>query len=65
MTATDKGKSHNNFPSFAMYKGVKAIDGSDVTIKCQFNGDIYLTCSKKSQSDNLLKCALFGNVALL
>ena len=31
--------------------------------KNQFNGNIYLTCSKKSQSYNLLRCVLFGNVA--
>ena len=28
-----------------------------------FNGDVYLSCSKNSQSDNLLKCALFFSVA--
>ena len=48
---------------FAIHKGVKGIAGGEVTIKRQFSGDIYLTCSKKSQSDNLLKCVLFGGVA--
>ena len=38
-------------------------DDVDVTIKRPFSGDIYLTCSKKYQSDNLLKCVLFGSVA--
>ena len=42
---------------------VKVIAGGDVTIRWQFSGNIYLTCSKQSQSDNLLKCVLFGNVA--
>ena len=65
MTATDKGKSLNNLSPFAIHKGVKGIAGGDVTIKRQFNGDIYLTCSKKSQSDNLLKCVLFGNVPVV
>ena len=48
---------------FVVHKGVKGTAGDDVTIKRQFSGDIYLICSKKSQSDNLLKCVLFGNVA--
>ena len=48
---------------FAIHKGVKGIAGGDVTIKRKFCGDIYLTCSKKSQSDNLLTCVLFGSVA--
>ena len=39
--------------SFAIHKGVKGIAGGDVTIKRQFSGDIYLTCSKNSQSDFL------------
>ena len=34
------------------HSGVKGIAGGKVSIKRQFNGDIYLTCSKKSQSDN-------------
>ena len=63
ITATDKGKSLNNLSPFAIHKGVNGIAGGDVTIKRQFNGDVYLTCSKKSQSDNLLKCVLFGSVA--
>ena len=65
MTATDKEKYLNNLSPFAIHKGVMGIVGGDVTIKRQFNGDIYLICSKKSQSDNLLKCVLFGNVALI
>ena len=63
MTATDEGKTLSKLSPFAIHKGVKGIAGGDVTIKRQFSGDIYLTCSKKSQSDNLLKCVLFGNVA--
>ena len=55
-----KGKSSEKLSPFAIHKGVKGIAGCDVTIKRQFSGDIYLTCSKKSQSDNLLKCVLFG-----
>ena len=34
-----------------------------VLLELAFNGNIYLTCRKKSQSDNLLKCTLFGGVA--
>ena len=60
MTATDEGKTLSKLSPFAIHKGIA---GGDVTIKRQFSGDIYLTCSKKSQSDNLLKCVLFGNVA--
>ena len=63
MTATDEGKTLSKLSPFAIHKGVKGIAGGDVTIKRQFGGDIYLTCCKKSQSDNLLKCVLFGNVA--
>ena len=40
-------------PPFAIHKGFKGIAG----------GDIYLTCILKSQSDNLIKCVLFGDVA--
>ena len=46
MTATGKGKSLNNLSPFAIHKCVKGIAGGDVTIKRQFNGDVYLTCSK-------------------
>ena len=63
MTSRDGGKTLSKLSPFAIHKGVKVVAGSEVTIKCQFNGDIYLTCSKKSQSDNLLKCVLFGGVA--
>ena len=50
MTATDKGKSLNNLLPFAIHKGVKGIAGGYVTItRHQFNGDIFLTCGKKSQ----------------
>ena len=58
-----KGKpSVNSRPSLYI-RVLRVLQGGDVTIKRQFSGDIYLTCSKKSQSDNLLKCVLFGNVA--
>ena len=63
MTSTDGGKTLSMLSPFAIHKGVKGIAGGEVTIKRQFSGDIYLTCSKKSQSDNLLKCVLFGGVA--
>ena len=43
MTSTDGGK----LSPFAIHKGVKGISGGEVTIKRQFSGDIYLTCSKK------------------
>ena len=38
MTDTDEGKSFNNRSPFAIHKGIA---GGDVTIKCQFNTDIY------------------------
>ena len=63
MTSTDGGKTLSNLSPFAIHKGVKGIAGGEVTIKRQFSGDIYLTCSKKSQSDNLLKCVLFCGIA--
>ena len=63
MTSADEGKTLNTLSPVAIHKGVNGIVRVDVTIKRQFNGDIYLTCSKKSQSDNLLKCVLFGNIA--
>ena len=63
MTATDKGKTLSKLLPFAIHKGVKGIDGVDVTIKRQFSGEIYLACNRKSQSDKFLKCVLFGNVA--
>ena len=58
-----EGKPSVNFHPFAIHKGVRGIAGGEVTIKRQFSGDIYLTCSKKSQSDNFLICVLFGGVA--
>ena len=63
MNATDKGKTLSKLSPFAIHKSVKGIAGGDVTIKRQFSGDIYLSCSKNSHSDNLLMCVLFGNVA--
>ena len=63
MTSTDGGKTPSKLSPFEIHKGVKGVAGGEVTIKRRFNGDIYLTCIKKSQSDNLLKCVLFGGVA--
>ena len=60
MTVTDEGKTLNKLSPFAIHKG---IFGGDVTIKRQFSGDICLTCSLKSGSNNLLKFVLFGNIA--
>ena len=60
MTSTDGGKTLSKLSPFAIHKGIA---GGEVTIKRQFSGDIYLTCSKKSQSVNLLKCILFGGIA--
>ena len=65
MTSTDGRKTLSKLSPFAIHKGVKGIAGGEVTIKHQFSGDIYLSCSEKSQSDNLLKCVLFGGVSLL
>ena len=56
MTSIDGGKTLCKLSPFAIHKGVKGIAGGEVIIKRQFNGDIYLTCSKRSQSDNLLTC---------
>ena len=63
MNAIDEGKILSKLSPFAIHKGVKGISGGDVTIKQQFSGDIYITCSKKSQSDNLFKCVVFRNGA--
>ena len=63
MTSSDEGKTLNTLSLFAIHRGVNGIAGGDVTVKRQFNDDIYLTCSKISQSDNLLKCVLFVNIA--
>ena len=63
MTSSDEGKTLNTLSPFTIHKGVNGIAGGDVTIKRQFNGDIYSTCSKKSQSYNLLKCVLFGKIS--
>ena len=62
MTSTDGGKPLSKLSPFSIHKGIA---GGEVTIKRQFSGDIYLTCSKKSQSDIFLKCVLFGGMALL
>ena len=43
MTSTDGGKTLSKLSPFAIHKGVA---GGEVTIKRQFSGDIYLTCSK-------------------
>ena len=44
MTSTDERKTLGKLSPFAIHKGVKGIAGGDVTIKRQFNGDVYLTC---------------------
>ena len=56
-------KKINKLSPFAIHKGVKGIAEDNITIERQFSDDIYLTCSKKSLSNNLLKYVLFGNVA--
>ena len=43
MTSSDGGKTLNTLSPSAIHKGVNGISGGDVTIKRQFNGDIYLT----------------------
>ena len=48
---------------FAIQKGVTGIAGDGVAIKRSQNGIITLTCGKKSQSDNLLKCVSLGGLA--
>ena len=63
MTSTDEGETLSKLSPFAIHNGVNGIAGGEVTIKRQFSGDIYLTYSKTSQSDNLLKCVLFGSIA--
>ena len=65
MTSTDGEKTLSKLSPFVIHKGVKGIAGGEVTIKRQFSGDIYLTCSKKSQWDNLLKCVCFAALPLL
>ena len=62
MTSTDRGKTLSKLSRFAIHKGVKGIAGGDVNIKRKFNGDIYLTYSNISQSDNLLS-VLFGSIS--
>ena len=56
-------KTLSKHSPFAIHKGVNGIAGGEISIKRQFSGVIYLTCSKKSQSYSLLKCVLFGVVA--
>ena len=56
MTSMGGRKILSKLSPFAIHKGVKGISGG---------GDIYLTCSKKSQSDNLLKCVLLVWLHLL
>ncbi len=63
MSATDADKRFCSLSPFAIFKGVKGIAGDGVVMKRLFNGDVVLTCSTKSQSDNLLKCVSFGNIA--
>ena len=58
-----EGKPAVNFHLLQFTRVLGVLLGGEVTIKRQFSGDIYLTCIKKSQSDNLLKCVLFGGVA--
>ena len=65
ITSTAGGKTLSRLSPFAIHMGVKGISGGEVTIKRQFSGDIYLICSKQSQSDNLLKCVLFVGIALV
>ena len=54
-----EGKPSVNFHHLQFTRVLRVLLG----VKLAFNGAIYLTCSKKSQSDNLLKFVLFGRVA--
>ena len=63
MTSTDGRKTLSKLSPFSIHKGLKGIAGGEVNIKRQFSGGMYLTCSKQSQSDNLLKYVLFGCIA--
>ena len=63
MSSTDEGKTLSTLSPFAIQKGVTGIAGDGVSIKRSQNGNITLTCGKKSQSENLLKCVLFGGLA--
>ena len=42
---------------------MKGIASADVIIKRLFDGSVILTCNRKSDSDKLLKCVSFGNIA--
>ena len=58
MTVTGEGKPLSKLSPFAIHKGI-AVD--DVTIKCQFSGDIFLTCSLKNPNQiiySIVFCSL-------
>ena len=57
MTSTDEEKIGNKLSPFAIHRG-------DVTIKRQYNGDIYLTCSKNHNRIIYSSVYWFGNIAV-
>ena len=63
MSPSGEGNVLSTMSPFAIQKGVTGIAGDGVAIKRSQNGILTLTCGKKSQSDNLLKCTLFGGIA--
>ena len=63
MSPSGEGNVLSTMSPFAIQKGVTGIAGDGVAIKRSQNGIITLTCGKKSQSDNLLKCVSLGGIA--
>ena len=63
MSPSGEGNVLSTMSPFAIQKGVTGIAGDGVAIKRSQNGTITLTCGKKSQSDNLLKCVSLGGLA--
>ena len=63
MSPSGEGNVLSTMSPFAIQKGVTGIAGDGVAIKRSQNRIITLTCGKKSQSDNLLKCVSLGGIA--
>ena len=63
MSPSGEGNVLSTMSPFAIQKGVTGIAGDGVAIKRSQNGILTLTCGKKSQSDNLLKCVSLGGLA--
>ena len=64
LSAVKDGQSLDKLSPFAIAKALKGLAGEPKDVKVLRSGKILVECSRKQQSDNLLKSKMFANVQI-